>query len=277
MKIGQVHALLREEFPDIELSKIRYYEDKGLVAPSRTRKGYRVYSDADVACLREAFRLASQEFVPLRIIRQRLISQGFLRDDTVGSSVRVAAKDVAGSVVSRPVSASVASVAGSSATATPMAVAPILNLKSREWSYENEAALAHPSKSENHAESSFSTEEFMAATGLSSHELAELREYGFVAPRRILGEDVYKVDDVEVARATKALSDQGISIRNLAALRRTVTRQVDLTMELAAPLRASSRRSSAADSREATRRLARQIDALRSTLLERALKENFDA
>jgi len=31
MRIGQVHALLREEFPDIELSKIRYYEDKGLV------------------------------------------------------------------------------------------------------------------------------------------------------------------------------------------------------------------------------------------------------
>jgi len=48
MRIGEVHTLLREEFPNIELSKIRYYEDKGLVRPSRSRKGYRLYSANDV-------------------------------------------------------------------------------------------------------------------------------------------------------------------------------------------------------------------------------------
>jgi len=56
MRIGEVHAQLRKHFPDIELSKIRYYEDKGLVQPSRSRKGYRLYSERDVECLREAIR-----------------------------------------------------------------------------------------------------------------------------------------------------------------------------------------------------------------------------
>ena len=53
MRIGEVHAELRKYFPDIELSKIRYYEDKGLVQPSRSRKGYRLYSERDVECLKD--------------------------------------------------------------------------------------------------------------------------------------------------------------------------------------------------------------------------------
>ena len=78
MRIGEVHAELRKVFPNVELSKIRYYEDKGLVQPSRSRKGYRLYSERDVECLREAIRLAQEEFVPLRVVRLRLIEQGLL-------------------------------------------------------------------------------------------------------------------------------------------------------------------------------------------------------
>ena len=88
MRIGEVHTQLRRYFPDIELSKIRYYEDKGLVQPSRSRKGYRLYSERDVECLREAIRLAQEEFVPLRVVRLRLIEQGLLRDVPVASSPR---------------------------------------------------------------------------------------------------------------------------------------------------------------------------------------------
>ena len=102
MRIGEVHALLRQDYPDIELSKIRYYEDKGLVAPSRSRKGYRLYSERDVACLREAIRLAQEEFVPLRVVRVRLVEQGLLTD-TPSAASRQVARDATATVVTAPV------------------------------------------------------------------------------------------------------------------------------------------------------------------------------
>src|ERR1700733_1208377 len=102
MRIGEVHAELRKVFPTVELSKIRYYEDKGLVQPSRSRKGYRLYSERDVECLREAIRLAQEEFVPLRVVRLRLIEQGLLVPPNVTSATRQIAREAAPSVVSVP-------------------------------------------------------------------------------------------------------------------------------------------------------------------------------
>ena len=52
MNIGEVHARLRADFPTLELSKLRYFEAKGLVEPTRTAAGYRRYTDDDVEALR---------------------------------------------------------------------------------------------------------------------------------------------------------------------------------------------------------------------------------
>jgi DNA-binding transcriptional MerR regulator len=65
------HAL-REEFPDISISKIRYLEDQGLVHPSRTEGGYRLYRPEDLDRLRTILRLQRDEFLPLRVIREEL-------------------------------------------------------------------------------------------------------------------------------------------------------------------------------------------------------------
>jgi DNA-binding transcriptional MerR regulator len=74
--IGVVCRLLREEFPDISISKIRYLEDQGLLAPRRTPGRYRLYADDDVDRLRTILRLQRDEFLPLRVIRQELASAG---------------------------------------------------------------------------------------------------------------------------------------------------------------------------------------------------------
>jgi DNA-binding transcriptional MerR regulator len=70
--IGSVCEGLREEFPDISVSKIRYLEDQGLITPSRTRGGYRLFSDEDVERLTTVLRLQRDEFLPLRVIREAL-------------------------------------------------------------------------------------------------------------------------------------------------------------------------------------------------------------
>jgi len=65
---------LKEEFPDISISKIRYLEDQGLLSPRRTQGGYRLFSDEDVERLETILRLQRDEFLPLRVIRQELAS-----------------------------------------------------------------------------------------------------------------------------------------------------------------------------------------------------------
>jgi DNA-binding transcriptional MerR regulator len=74
LTIGTVCAMLKEEFPDISISKIRYLEDQGLLAPRRTEGGYRLFGDEDVERLDTILRLQRDEFLPLRVIRQELAS-----------------------------------------------------------------------------------------------------------------------------------------------------------------------------------------------------------
>ena len=74
LHIGAVCSRLRDEFPDVSISKIRYLEDQGLIHPQRTRGGYRLFDDDAVERLRTILRLQRDEFLPLRVIRQELAS-----------------------------------------------------------------------------------------------------------------------------------------------------------------------------------------------------------
>jgi DNA-binding transcriptional MerR regulator len=74
LTIGAVCGLLKDEFPDVSISKIRYLEDQGLLAPKRTQGGYRLFSEDDVERLETILRLQRDEFLPLRVIRKELAS-----------------------------------------------------------------------------------------------------------------------------------------------------------------------------------------------------------
>jgi DNA-binding transcriptional MerR regulator len=74
LTIGNVCGMLKDEFPDISISKIRYLEDQGLLAPRRTQGGYRLFGEEDVERLETILRLQRDEFLPLRVIRQELAS-----------------------------------------------------------------------------------------------------------------------------------------------------------------------------------------------------------
>jgi DNA-binding transcriptional MerR regulator len=72
MTIGAVCKVLKPEFPEISISKIRYLEDQKLLQPKRTPGGYRLYSQQDLGRLRTILRLQRDEFLPLRVIRSEL-------------------------------------------------------------------------------------------------------------------------------------------------------------------------------------------------------------
>jgi len=72
LSIGEVLSLLRKEFPDVTISKIRFLESQGLVDPERTPSGYRKFYEADVERLRWILRQQRENFLPLKVIKGRL-------------------------------------------------------------------------------------------------------------------------------------------------------------------------------------------------------------
>jgi DNA-binding transcriptional MerR regulator len=72
LTIGEVLNVLREGFPDVSISKIRYLESEDLVHPQRTPSGYRKFSSADVARLRYVLAAQRDQYLPLRVIKEHL-------------------------------------------------------------------------------------------------------------------------------------------------------------------------------------------------------------
>jgi len=69
LSIGQVLAKLSPEFPDVTPSKLRFLEERKLVAPARTASGYRKFSPADMERLRFVLLMQRDHYLPLKVIR----------------------------------------------------------------------------------------------------------------------------------------------------------------------------------------------------------------
>ena len=72
ISIGEVLTLLKKEFPDVTISKIRFLESEGLVTPERTASGYRRFNDHDVQQLRAVLTLQRDQYLPLKVIRDHI-------------------------------------------------------------------------------------------------------------------------------------------------------------------------------------------------------------
>ena len=75
MSIGAVLDLLRPEFPDVTISKIRFLEAEGLVTPQRSPSGYRRFTAYDSARLRFILTAQRDQYLPLKVIKAQLDAQ----------------------------------------------------------------------------------------------------------------------------------------------------------------------------------------------------------
>ncbi len=80
LSIGQVLAKLNPEFPDLTPSKLRFLEERQLVAPARTESGYRKFSATDMERLRFVLTMQRDHYLPLKVIR------GYLTELDAGRS-----------------------------------------------------------------------------------------------------------------------------------------------------------------------------------------------
>jgi len=72
LTIGGVVDRLKPEFPDITVSKLRYLEEQHLIAPRRTKAGYRLFSPDDFRRLVRVLTLQRDEYLPLKVIRREI-------------------------------------------------------------------------------------------------------------------------------------------------------------------------------------------------------------
>lgn len=91
LSIGEVLAKLRNDFPDVTISKIRFLESEGLIEPQRTPSGYRKFTNHDLDRLRYVLGAQRDQYLPLKVIKDHLeaIDRGLQPPALPGGSARV--------------------------------------------------------------------------------------------------------------------------------------------------------------------------------------------
>jgi hypothetical protein len=194
--------------------------------------------------------LAQEEFVPLRVVRLRLIEQGLLKDVPVPANPRHAAREALSNVVSIPVPPS------TSATRPVLSVVPPTD----------DVAVA----GDQHY---LTLTEYLGTTGLAPDVVTQLHALGLLAPVLLSNEIAFTEFDVRIAAHAKLLLERGLDVRLLGSLRRVAEREVGLVDDLSAPLRSKASGLSGEQARDVTVELAGEVGALRSVLYERALQD----
>jgi DNA-binding transcriptional MerR regulator len=229
MSIGAVLDLLRPDFPDVTISKIRFLEAEGLVTPQRAASGYRRFTAYDCARLRFILTAQRDHYLPLKVIRAQLDAQPDGELPPIGSPygvprlVSVADDEDAG--------VGAESVAGAGSAAA--AVAPTRIRLSRE--------------------------DLLERSGVDGQLLTALLKAGVITTGPGGFFDEYAVVILQCARA---LSEYGVEPRHLRAFRSAADRQSDLIAQIAGPVVKAGK----AGARDRADDLAREVAALAITL-----------
>lgn len=239
LSIGEVLGLLLEEFPDITISKIRFLESQGLIVPERTTSGYRKFYDDDVERLRFILREQKDNYLPLRVIKDRLDTPpaGNERPAHPSSARRVEPAVIVDRTPKRP---------------------------------------APPDPSDSHGRTpTYRRAEILQISGLTPEVLDELQNFGLVGSksdtRRLLGESMYDEHDLAVAEVARGFVDAGFDTRHLKSWKIAAEREAGLFEQRVLPV--LRRRS--ADSRSEADSLLSELNELggrlRAILVARAL------
>ena len=222
LSIGEVLATLRDEFPDITISKIRFLESQGLIDPERTPSGYRKFYGPDIERLRWILHQQKENFLPLKVIKGRLEDAGpdalpadvaadpHPRKPTGGKTAKsarrrgkAATKDHATSAPGRAGAGAETTTAGAQGDGRrppkPKARRPSDDMPTLALDDGVEDDL-EPSDDGG----SLTRAELAAASGLTDAQIAELEEFGLLEPAGTGGDRILFDDDALAVAALAA-------------------------------------------------------------------------
>jgi len=250
MSIGEVLARLRADFPDVTISKLRFLEAEGLVEPHRSPSGYRKYTPEHLRRLRYVLTAQRERYLPLRVIREQLAA--------VDGGERVVGLSTAPPEPDSAESDSVGSdLVGSDSVGSDLAGSG------------SEPAARRSALPAGAAEVRLSRAELIERAGLTEAQLAELVQFGLLAPGP---SGSFDGEALTVARVAARLSGYGLEARHLRPYRAAADREVGLLAQIVAPLARQSGPNRRGQAVETVHELAALCAELHAALVRAGLR-----
>lgn len=283
--IGEVLALLRDEFPDITISKIRFLESQGLIDPERTPSGYRKFYEVDVVRLRWILQQQKDHYLPLKVIRGRLeqleLGDGTLFEGAVDgseSAVEATTLEVEETIVVVEEVDVVAEAAPTPAPKKAAAKKPARRARRPKTLPAPETVVADDGTAEDLTGAisgvSLTREELAGASGLDLDAVERLEEFGLIAPNPHYGDHgLFDDDALTVARIAAAFGTRGIEPRHLRMYRTFAEREAVLFEQVLLPVLRLKNPEARTEARDAIVELATLGRQLRTVYLGQAARQ----
>jgi DNA-binding transcriptional MerR regulator len=314
LSIGEVLSLLQDEFPDVTISKIRFLESQGLLDPERTPSGYRKFYEADVRRLRWILTEQRDNFLPLKVIKDRLdegVDAELAAPDHGGNgaaaAVPLAHGDGEPAAAVPATAAPSASAAPTPSTPTPPTdpiptapppVEPATSTGRAEpepepaplpiWMADAARAKVDRGRSGRPAVGdgpdplaheatavSLTVDELLAASGLTRQQLTSLEEYGLVQGHAVADDHYYDGEDLVIAQKSAGFLAHGVEARHLRMFKTAAEREASLLEQLVMPLVKQRNADGQQQAHETVVELAGLAQSLRAALLRAALSKDL--
>jgi DNA-binding transcriptional MerR regulator len=268
LSIGEILDLLKADFPDVTISKIRFLESQGLLDPERTASGYRKFYPADVDRLRWILRQQRENFLPLKVIKGRLEAEGdeVMREEATPSSPSSTGHDATVPVGrsrdeagSPGAPAPPPSPAGGAPPPAPTAAAP--------------ATSATAAPEGDLSSLTFTRDELAKASGLSPADLAQLERHGLLVGTSVGRQLQYDGEALVVARLAAAFASHGVEPRHLRMYKNSAEREAGFYEQVVLPYMKQRNPAARRQALDTLHELCRLGEGLREALLRRALSD----
>ncbi|MGH3849366.1 MAG: transcriptional regulator FtsR, partial [Pseudonocardiaceae bacterium] len=232
LSIGEVLSLLKQEFPDVTISKIRFLESQGLLDPERTPSGYRKFYESDVDRLRWILRQQREHFLPLKVIKGRL------RAGHEGRSEPVEIVEAVSKAVS----------------SAPFL--PAVNIGSTSVVPQSGVTMT--------------ALELAGATGLGEDDLRDLERFGLIGSRRVGANIIYGEEALVVAHLAAGFMKYGVEARHLRMYKTAGEREAGFFEQVVTPMVKQRNPEARRQAADAIEDLARLGEGLRAAMLRQA-------
>ncbi|WP_433520778.1 MerR family transcriptional regulator [Nocardia pseudovaccinii] len=265
MSIGSVLDLLRPDFPDITISKIRFLEAEGLIRPERTPSGYRRFSIADCERLRFVLTAQRDQYLPLKVIKEQLeaidsgaATLGVREARARAHSGRNGAPE---SGLATPDSERIATPAPhhGARTAAPRKLGVVPGeISADELRFDHEIRLTRA--------------DLLARAEIDEKFLADLIRANLITPGAA---GFFDEDAVTLAKTAKAMAEFGLEARHLRAFKLAADREAALVAQIAAPIAKSRDAGARARAEETVRELAALSLTLHTCLVKASVRSSL--